>query len=188
MTDEQALIAALKQRDSAALEAVFAAHADRIYRLGMNLLHDEQQADNVVQDTFLTLIEHIDQFEGRSSLSTWLYRVGHNHCLTQLRRVRPNLELDSLDEPDIAPVNFTPWSAPEEMVFSSEIAGELERAIATLSPALRAVFVMRDIEEFATGETADILGISESAVKVRLHRARLLLREQLAPYFGEQFD
>mgnify|MGYP001164238578 CR=1 FL=1 len=188
VTDEQALITALKQRDPTALAAVFETYADRIYRLGMNLLHDEQHADCVVQDTFLALIEHIDQFEGRSSLGTWLYRVGYNHCLNQLRKVKPSLELDSLDEPDMMPVNFNPWPAPEEMIFTNEITSELERAIATLSPALRAVFVMRDIEELSTSETAGVLGISESAVKVRLHRARLLLREWLAPYFGEQFE
>lgn len=186
VNDEHALIAALKQRDPAALAAVFETYADRIYRLGVSLLHDEQQADGVVQNTFLALIEHIDRFEGRSGLGTWLYRVGYNECMMRLRRVRPDVELDSLEEPDTVPMNFTGWAVPEDMVCSGEAAAELEAAIASLSPTLRAVFILRDVDELSTSETAAVLGISEAAVKVRLHRARLALREKLATYFGER--
>lgn len=187
MSDEQALVAALKGRDPAALATVFEQYADRIYRLAMNVLHDEQQADGVVQNTFMALIEHIDQFEGRARVGTWLYRVGYNECQMRLRSVRPDLELDALDEPDIMPARFVDWeTVPESVVSSAESAAQMERAIASLKPELRMVFILRDVEELSTQETAQILSLSEGAIKVRLHRARLALREKLAAYFEER--
>ncbi|MBC6936441.1 MAG: RNA polymerase subunit sigma-24 [Chloroflexi bacterium] len=187
LQDEQTLIAALKRRDPAALSALFEAHADKIYRLAAGMLRDEQQADGVVQNTFLALIKHIDHFEGRSDIGTWLYRVGYNECLMRLRRVRPEVELDEDAEPDRMPASFTDWSTmPDALLDSAEAAGEMERAIASLKPELRAVFLLRDVDELSTAETARILSISESLVKVRLHRARLALREKLAAYFDER--
>lgn len=187
LQDEQTLIAALKRRDPAALSALFEAYADKIYRLAAGMLRDEQQADGVVQNTFLALIKHIDRFEGRSDIGTWLYRVGYNECLMRLRRVRPEVELDEDTEPDRMPASFTDWSImPDALLDSAEAAGEMERAVASLKPELRAVFLLRDVDELSTAETARILSISESLVKVRLHRARLALREKLAAYFDER--
>lgn len=187
LQDEQTLIAALKRRDPAALSALFEAYADKIYRLAAGMLRDEQQADGVVQNTFLALIKHIDRFEGRSDIGTWLYRVGYNECLMRLRRVRPEVELDEDTEPDRMPASFTDWSTmPDALLDSAEAAGEMERAVASLKPELRAVFLLRDVDELSTAETARILSISESLVKVRLHRARLALREKLAAYFDER--
>jgi RNA polymerase sigma-70 factor (ECF subfamily) len=184
---DKLVIELLKQRDPTALSEVFEQHADRLYRLAANLLHDEQQADGVVQNAFLALIKHVDTFEGRSQIGTWLYRVAYNECLMRLRRIKPDIELDALDEPDVMPANFVDWTAvPEQVISSSEAADQMERAIARLKPDLRAVFVLRDIEELSTAETAHILSINEGAVKVRLHRARLALREMLASYFEER--
>jgi RNA polymerase sigma-70 factor (ECF subfamily) len=185
--DEQALITALRQRDPAALAQTFERYADRLYRLAVGLLHDEQQADGVVQNTFLALITHIDSFEGRSGIGTWLYRVAYNECMQRLRRSRPQLELDDLAHDDeVTPACLIDWrDLPEEAATSHEGQAEMAQAIASLKPEMRAVFLLRDIEELSTQETAAILSISESLVKVRLHRARLALREQLAAYFEE---
>lgn len=187
MSDESALIARLQQRDPAALAELFERYADQIYRLAVSMLRDEQQADGVVQDTFLALIERAPTFEGRSSIGTWLYRVGYNECLMRLRRVRPDdIELDAV-EPEALPTHFLDWGAvPEAIITGAEAADQMEQAIAQLKPDLRAVFTLRDIEGLSTSETAQILGISEGAVKVRLHRARLALRELLATYFEER--
>lgn len=186
MSDEQHLIIRLQQRDGDALSQVFNDHADQIYRLAISLLHDDQQADGVVQNTFLALIKHIDRFEGRASIGTWLYRVAHNECMSRLRRAKPQLALDDMLDDDFMPDNFTSWnSVPDTVLNSREALDEMDKAIASLSLTLRSVFVLRDVEGLTTAETAVALEISESAVKVRLHRARLLLREKLAAYFEE---
>lgn len=185
--DERDLIAALRQRDQTALAQVFAQYSDRIYRLAVSLLHDEQEADGVVQDTFLSLIEHIDGFEGRSSLGTWLYRVAHNNIVGRLRRARPQLELDELEDGPPMPEKLIDWeSLPEAVLTDAETSAQIAAAIERLPPTLRSVFLLRDIEDLSTAATAQALGISPAAVKVRLHRARLALREALAAYFEER--
>jgi RNA polymerase sigma-70 factor, ECF subfamily len=186
MTDETALIAALQQGDQAALATVFEHYSHKIYRLALRILHDEQQSDGVVQDTFLKLIEHIDTFEGRSSIGTWLYRVAYNEALGRVRRVKPQLDMDTLQEDALMPACLIDWQTlPEQALNSREALTQMENAVAALSPTLRAVFELRDVEELSTRETAEILDISEAAVKVRLHRARLALREYLVVYFEE---
>jgi RNA polymerase sigma-70 factor (ECF subfamily) len=182
--EEQTLVSALKARDPEALDSVFRAYSDKIYRLAANMLNDEQQADGVVQDTFLKLIQHIDKFEGRSAVGTWLYRVAYNECLQRIRRAKPQLDLDDMTDDDLMPSCLVNWDAlPEQAITNAEAMDEMQSAVESLSPTLRAVFVLRDIEELSVKETASILEISESAVKVRLHRARLALRERLALYF-----
>lgn len=189
MPDDSHLIEALKRRDSAALAALFDDYADKIYRLAANLLHDEQQADGVVQNTFLALITHADGFEGRSSIGTWLYRVGYNECMMRVRSARPQLELDALDEPDVMPTQIVDWSGvPESVIDSEEASDQMERAIRALKPDLRSVFILRDVEELSTAEVAQILNLTEANVKVRLHRARLALRESLSGYFAERVN
>ncbi len=186
--EEHALLAKLRQRDPAALSTLFEQNADRIYRLALRLLHDEQQADGVVQNTFLTLITHAETFEGRSNIATWLYRVAHNECLGRMRSSQRIAEMAVDEEPDdgFMPSCFVDWdTVPETRINSSEASDEMDRAINSLKPELRVVFLMRDVEELSTEETAQALGISVGAVKVRLHRARLALREKLASYFAE---
>jgi RNA polymerase sigma-70 factor (ECF subfamily) len=175
------LVQSLRNRDTEALSTVFDRYADKIYRLAIRILHDEQQADGVVQDTFLILIEHIDTFEERAELGTWLYRVAYNECMGRIRRAKPQISMD-----DVIPTHFVDWNALPDAVFSSqETHHHIQRAIESLPPTLKAVFTLRDVEELSTAETAQILDISESAVKVRLHRARLMLRERLAVYFED---
>lgn len=184
---EQELLEALKQHDQTALAEVFERYSDKIYRLALRLLHNETMADGVVQDTFMALIENIDTFEGRSKLSTWLYRVAYNNVMGRLRKMKPQLELEDLDGDYSIPATLVDWqSIPETMLSDSEAMVEIQQAIDALNPTLKAVFLLRDIEELSTEETADSLEISVSAVKVRLHRARLALREALSSYFEER--
>ena len=187
VVDEAALLTGLRQRDPAALSAIFEQNADRIYRLAVGLLHDEQQADGVVQNTFLSLITHAETFEGRSSIATWLYRVAHNECLGRMRGNQRIAEMAVDDEPDdgFMPSCLVDWDAVPETSNSHEASEEMARAINSLKPELRIVFLIRDVEELSTDETAQALGISVGAVRVRLHRARLALREKLASYFAE---
>lgn len=186
--DSQQVLMALRRRDPQALAILFEQHADAIHRLALNVLGgDAQQADGVVQDTFIALIEHVEQFEGRARISTWLYRVAYNEALRRLRRARPQLALDdALDEDLPMPASLFDWrDLPEEALRQQEARAMMQAAIDALPASLRAAFTLRDVQEFSTREVAEILSISEAAVKVRLHRARLALREALSAYFEE---
>ncbi|MCA9953966.1 MAG: sigma-70 family RNA polymerase sigma factor [Anaerolineales bacterium] len=180
--DEPRLLAALRQRDGQAFAALFEMYSDKLYRLSLSLLKDETAAEGVVQDAFLRLIERLDQFEGRSSLGTWLYRVAYNLSIDRLRQRKPELTLE--DEAGDGrlplPIHIVDWTQwPEQLLTDAEITAELDKAIAALPEKFRVVFVLREVEGLSTEETAQITGLTLSATKVRLHRARLFLREQL---------
>ncbi|MBM3121452.1 MAG: sigma-70 family RNA polymerase sigma factor [Chloroflexi bacterium] len=182
---------ALRSGDPQALAALFEAYADRIYRLALSLLRDPSAAEDIVQETFVSAMTHLDRFEGRSSLGTWLYRVGYNASLDWLRRRRdePLPPDEPGDESEAVPLprSLVEWRlTPESRQAEGEMAAELDRAIGELSESLRLVFLLRDVDELSTQETAEALGLTEGAVKVRLHRARLALREKLSDYFTER--
>lgn len=190
MTSEERLLAALRRRDPRAFAALFDAYSDKLYRVALGLLADEQEADGVVQDTFLRLFERLDQFEGRARLSTWMYRVATNLAIDRLRRRRPTVPVSLTDDDDASlrpmPVSLADWRAgPEQQLTDDEVRAELDRAIAALPEAYRLVFMLREIEALSTEETAQVLALSAGNVKVRLHRARLFLRERLAERFAE---
>lgn len=188
MLDDSQLLNALRQRDPTAFAQLFEMYSDKVYRLAFGLLEDENEAEGVVQDAFMRLLERLDQFEGRSKLGTWLYRIAYNLSIDRLRKRQPMLNLmdESDDESIPVPAVLTDWrEAPEAWLDSSELSAELDRAIAGLPAKLKAVFILREIEGASTEECAQVLGITESAAKVRLHRARLLLREHLAAYVME---
>lgn len=186
-TDRPPEADATRPADPQALAALFEAHADRVYRLALSLLRDPGAAEDVVQETFLQAITHLEEFQGRSSLGTWLYRIAHNASIDRLRRrVDDPLpgEGDN-DAPAPMPHSFIDWAGtPEELVSRREVRGQLDAAVDQLPESLRSAFWLRDIEGLSTEEAAEVLQISPGAVKVRLHRARLTLREQLAAYFG----
>lgn len=166
-------------------------HSDELYRLAYRMLRDEQAAEDTVQDTFLNAFKGLEQFDGRSTLGTWLFRIAYNNALMRLRAQKPIESLE--DDTDSLPHEVTPivvpWrETPEEIVVRRESASRLEQAIDDLPESLRVVFQLRDVEERSTAETAEIVGISQGAVKVRLHRARLLLREKLSEYFGAEIE
>ncbi len=161
-----------------------------IYRLGLKMLGNTQDAEDILQETFIKAYRHLEGFDGRSSLSTWLYRIATNEALMSLRRKRP--QVISVEEPypqDEAlpePMQIVDWCCvPEKELMTEEGRWHLDQAIETLTESLRVVFLLRDIEGLSTRETAEILGLSEAAVKTRLSRARLQLREELSAYFGE---
>ncbi len=183
MMSEKELVSALRRREPDAFTFVFENYSDKIYRLAAGMLDDEVEADGIVQESFLRLFEKLDSFEERSKLGTWLYRVAYNLAVDRLRARRPTISLDVTAEDNTIPlpVVMTDWTQlPEKVLTESEIRAELDKAIANLPEKYRVVFILREIEGVSTEETAVITNLSVSAVKVRLHRARLFLREQLA--------
>ena len=184
-------IEALRNGDRAEFAKLVDAYSAPIYRLGLRMLGNEQDAEDVLQNTFISAMTHLSTFEGRSSVLTWLYRIAVNESLMILRRGKPEVnidDVDSSDENDVArPTQFVDWSAlPEDELLSAEGKQALDNAIQNLPENLRTVFLLRDIQDLSIKDTADALNLSEANVKVRLLRARLMLREQLSYYYGER--
>jgi len=189
--DEAFSLEALKAGDRAEYARLVEAYYPMIYRLALKMLNNPQDAEDILQETFLKALRGIRNFDGRSSLSTWLYRIATNEALMHLRRQKP--EMISTDEPleneegQQEPLQIVDWCClPERELMSAEAQHYLDQAIDRLTPGLRAVFVLRDIEGLSTQETGEVLNLSETAVKTRLSRARLHLREYLSAYFGEK--
>lgn len=190
--DESDLIQRLRAGDKYACAECIDRHSASVYRLALRMVSDPQEAEDIVQETFLSAFKAIDSFEGRAGLSTWLYRIAYNTALMRLRKKQPlYVPIDAPTTPDAedsltTPVQLFDWCClPEDDFQTSEARTELERAIAELPDTLRAVFVLRELEGLSTDETAQVLNVSAANVKVRLHRARLWLRERLASYFTE---
>ena len=167
------------------------AHSDQVFRLALKILGNEQDAEDVLQNTFLKAFQKIGSFEGRSNVSTWLYRIATNEALMIIRKQKPEVniaELSNEDNEEIeSPIQFIDWCClPENELLSEETRVAMDNAINELSDALRIVFILRDIEGLSIQETSQVLNLSETAVKTRLLRARLKLREQLSTYFGER--
>lgn len=188
--DERAFVERLRAGDKSACAQCVEAHAPGVYRLALRLLGDETEAEDVVQETFLSAFKAIDSFEWRAGLNTWLYRIAYNAALMRLRRRTPlsvAVELPPDDGEAATPRELFDWCClPERDLESAEARAHLEQAIGELPEKLRAVFVLRELEELSTEQAAEALGISPENVKTRLHRARLWLRERLAGYFTER--
>lgn len=190
LEDEAALIAQAQQGDKAALAAIVAAHQDTVYNVALRMCGNTHDAEETLQETFLSAMTALPRFEGRARLSTWLYRIASNACLMRRRAAAHAPEVLSVEQieetPDAnLPRYFVDWSGlPEAALLDRELHGVMEQAIAGLPPDLRIVFIWRDLEGLSTAETADAVGISEANVKVRLHRARMLLRAALSDYFA----
>ena len=162
-----------------------------IYRLALRMMSNPQDAEDVLQETFLKAYRHLPEFDGRSKVSTWLYRIATNEALMVLRRRKPaevSLEVPlEVESGEQVPLEIVDWCClPEDELLTSEARRHLNQAIAYLPYSLRVVFVLRDIEGFSTQETGEVLDISETAVKTRLSRARLRLREDLSQYYRER--
>ncbi len=186
------LVERIQSGDKSACAECIDKHGAGVYRLALRLMKNEADAEDVVQETFLNAFKAIDKFEGRSELSTWLYRITYNNAMMRLRRKQPDLlSIDeSLAENDVGipvPKQLFDWCClPEQDFKTTEVRQELERAINELPASLRAVFVLREMEGLSTKETAVSLDLSTAAVKKRLQRARLWLRERLSGYFTEK--
>jgi RNA polymerase sigma-70 factor (ECF subfamily) len=187
---ENALVDRLRVGDTVALEALMERHASRVFRVARDITRTDADAEEVVQDVFLTIARKIDRFEGRAALSTWIYRVTTNAALIKRRGKRAQLEV-SLEEhlPTFKEDGhrdgersylLADWSQnPEAELLDGEARAVLSRAIEGLPERYRAVLVLRDVEELSNEETAEILGESVASIKSRAHRARMALREQL---------
>jgi RNA polymerase sigma-70 factor (ECF subfamily) len=192
LSSELALLERAKQGDQTALAEIVAAHQNRVYHVALRMCGNVEDAEETLQETFLNALRALPRFEGRSQFATWLYRIASNACLSRRRRGASQPETLSVDEAEEAggEDNFTPqffidWShAPEDELLTAELQAVMAEAIQQLPPNLRIVFIWRDLEGLSTEETAEVLGVSEGTVKVRLHRARLKLRELLSGYFA----
>jgi len=187
-------VEALRAGDREEFSRLVDTYSGPIYRLALKMLGIPTDAEDVLQNTFLKAFQHLKEFEGRSSLSTWLYRIASTEALMLLRKHRPEITLSDAapeddDNSDYSPSQFTDWCClPEDEFLSSESQAALDRAVQHLPETQRIVFVLRDIEGLSIQETSQALNLSETAVKTRLLRARLRLRECLSTYYGERLD
>ncbi len=189
------LVERLHCGDTAALEGLIERYGSRVYRLAYHITRNEADAQEVVQDVFLAVFRKIHTFEGRASLGSWLYRVATNTALLKIRS-RPADREVSLDSQlpsflpdghragDLATLNADWSQTPEAELLSQETRAILSRAIDGLPAQYQAVLVLRDVEGFSNEEVAEMVGETIPAVKSRLHRARMVLREELTRYLG----
>lgn len=182
---------AIKAGDRAEFARMVDLYSNQIYRMALKMLNDPQDAEDVLQETFIKALRSISNFEGRASLSTWLYRIAVNEALMILRKRRQDTvsidEQPEDEEGEREPIQIVDWCClPEHELMGGESRKFLDQSVQRLSPALRSVFVLRDVEGLSVRDTAEALGISEAAVKTRLLRARLRLREDLSAYFGDR--
>jgi RNA polymerase sigma-70 factor (ECF subfamily) len=190
-SDERDLLARLKAGDRAAFAQLVEEHSSRIYGQALRMMQDPAEAEEILQETFLQVVRHIENFRGQSQLGTWLYRIATNQALMRLRRKRPpSLPLEETGPDGVETLlPSADWSKrPESELLNQEARDEMEQAIADLPENLRIVFLMRDVEGRSTAETAEALDLSISAVKSRLLRARLKLRNELSVYFSERMS
>jgi len=179
---------ALRSGDRAEYARMVETCSGQIYRLALKMLRNPQDAEDVLQETFIKAYRALPKFEGRSKISTWLYRIATNESLMFLRRQRPEpISIDRpTDDEEQTPLQIVDWCClPEGELLSTEARAHLDQSVDQLSDTLKVVFLLRDIERLSTRETAEILGLTETAVKTRLSRARLRLRDLLSSYYGE---
>jgi RNA polymerase sigma-70 factor (ECF subfamily) len=187
--NEAALLEGLRKGEPDACTCLVKHFASLVYAKALRMLGDVDEAEGVLQLTFIKACERFATFEGRSGLGTWLYRIATNEALMKLRhRPAPTESIDEMAETvslEDIPQNLHAWPIdPANAALDMELRSQLERALAVLPESLRTVFVLREVEGLSTEETAAALDLGESAVKVRLHRARLRLRELLADYLA----
>ena len=184
-TDEQ-LVRKSQNDDERAFGELVSRYESKVYSLALKMLRNPEDAEDVLQDTFLRAYRGIKSFKGNSTFSTWIYRITANSALMRLRkRQLPTVSIDDADERE-APINIADWApGPVEQMLNQETQAAMTEAIEALPPEFRQVFVLRDIEELSNAEVAEILDLSVAAVKSRLHRARLKVRNRLATYFIE---
>jgi len=194
LSDEE-VVERVRAGDTAWFEILMRRYNRRLFRVSHSILGDAAEAEDVMQDAYVRAYMHLDQFDGRARFATWLTKIAVHESLARLRRRRRLVEMDAYTEASEdhrMPVSNTP--SPEQEVLIRTLGIILEAAINGLPAAYRSVFMLREVEEMSTAETAECLGISEEAVKVRLHRARSRLRKtitaqtSLATASAFQFD
>lgn len=191
--DETSLVAKAKAGDPAAFAELVNHYDRRVFRMAKQITQNDEDAEDVLQETFLKAYSHLDDFQGNSKFYTWLVRIAVNEALMKLRKRRSDKTVP-LDDPidtgeDVVAREIAVWDENPEDTYSREELGKiLDEAVQSLKPAYRTVFILRDIEEMSIEETAEALNLSISAVKSRLLRARLQLREKLTRQFKRKGD
>ena len=180
--NEAELIIKAQSGDKKSLGELVRNYEKTVYNFAFKICRDPDKAENTMQETFLSMIKSLHQFDGKSKLSTWLYRIVMNHCLMELRKKKYNfISLDD-EEAEIPEDKFIPdWSSvPSDITENAELKKILDDAINKLSLDYRVVFILRDVNGLSTEETANIANLSVPAVKSRLHRARAFLRNEIS--------
>lgn len=177
--DEQELIKQAKAGNKSALAELVKKYEKTIYSFAFKVCRNPEKAENTMQETFISMVKSINQFDGKSKLSTWLYRITANHCLMEYRKRKHefiSIDDDSLFDED----SVKDWgSIPDFSLENAELKLVLDNAIQKLTPDYRIVFLLRDVEGLSTEETGKITDLSIAAVKSRLHRARAFLRKEI---------
>jgi RNA polymerase sigma-70 factor (ECF subfamily) len=191
--DEAAIVAQARLGDAKAFSELLRRYEGKIFRLALHITQNREDAEDVLQEAFLKAYEHLNQFQGQSKFYTWIVRIAVNQALMKLRKRKTERSV-SLDETidtgeDTVAREIAAWDENPEQQYSREEINEiLSSAIDGLAPIYRAVFVLRDVDELSTEETAEALDLSIPAVKSRLLRARLQLRDKLTRYFKRKGD
>jgi len=188
--DEEGLVELLKDRDPEALKVVMRKYHDRLFAVANRICNNPADAEEIVQDVFVTALAKIDQFERRSTLATWLYRITVNTALMKLRNQRlvhkNTVPMDdayaALAERDIGPISGGTVRSPDDTFMSMELCEQVRRTVEGLPDVYKEVFLLRGIQGLSTKETGKILNVTPAAIKSRLHRSRGLIRERLDPY------
>jgi RNA polymerase sigma-70 factor, ECF subfamily len=188
-SDDLALVHASKSGDVAAFEELVKRYDRKLLRIAHHVTHNQEDAEDAVQEAFLKAFQHLAQFRENSKFSTWLIRITLNQSLMKLRKQRATRELsfvnDFQPEEDSLPIDVADWAPnPEELYGAAELREILRKTLQELGPGLRVVFVLRDIEGLSLEQTAEALDLSLAAVKARSRRARLQLRERLSEHFN----
>jgi RNA polymerase sigma-70 factor (ECF subfamily) len=185
--DDQELVHASKNGDIAAFEQLVKRYDRKLLRIAQSVTHNLEDSQDAVQEALYKAFQNLGQFREDSKFSTWLIRITLNQSLMKLRKQRTIKEVsmdDDVQSEDMVPTEVTDWAPnPEQLYSASELREILIKALKELRPALRATFVLRDIEGLSTDQAAEVLNVSQSAVKARLWRARLQLRERLTTDF-----
>jgi RNA polymerase sigma-70 factor, ECF subfamily len=195
LTDE-VLVARARGKDEGAFEELVTRYEDKLYRLAMRFVRNETDAQEILQDAFLSAWRNLPTFEGRAQFGSWMYRVTVNAALMLLRsrNRHPEVAVDDVEPTvlnnavaesgQLMRANADWAQRPDDQLQSDELRKHIQTSVDALPDGLRTVFLLRDVEELSTEDTADLLGLSVPAVKTRLHRARLALREAIGRYFS----
>jgi RNA polymerase sigma-70 factor (ECF subfamily) len=184
---ESDVVRRAKKGDKQAFAELVSTYSERIYNLALRILRNREDAEDILQETFLTVLQKLNTFDGRSNFFTWIYRIATNAALMKLRK-KKLVYADVPDNPDLGSRrderSFVDWSQdPLINIQNKEIKNIIDSAIGQLADLYRSVFILRDIEQLSIRETSKILNISEENVKIRLRRARLFLREKIQEYY-----
>ncbi|MEO8230865.1 MAG: sigma-70 family RNA polymerase sigma factor [Ignavibacteriota bacterium] len=184
--EESKLIELAKSGDRQALAQLVKNNEQTIYNFSFKICRDKDKAENIMQETFFSMIKSLHQFDGNSKLSTWLYRIVSNHCLMLARKDKSRTFVSIDNDDELYEDKYTAdWSnIPNQNIENEELRKILDETIDKLGPEYRIVFLLRDVEGLSTEETAEMTELSVPAVKSRLHRARAFLRKELNEAFS----